>query len=202
MKNKFLNYSIPTFLLAIALFIIGPSCGNNIPDPVANTTCDTTNSMFSDLYNNIDASSTGISETWLADNKIYEYQFTIDSSKRICSIGLEGSDTAKYTIEISSANNVLPSYSGTHDFSVYKGRNYVKVTSIQLYAGQQYTLRRKTKGFAGSMTKGLAGIQSKDFPLILKNGITIHSADLYDSIGVPGKTFTNKVLPNIDIIFI
>lgn len=199
MKNKFSKIILPALLLVVALCIIGPSCGDSsiqLQTPSV-PTCDSSNTLFKQLYNQTDLASS-VSSQNLYDNQVYEYTFYVDSNRTICSVGLESTAAnTSYTIEIYNKTDAIMAYTGAFVFNT-GATDYKTITPTFLLAGKNYIIRRITATLAGSQTKGLGYASSSIFPVSL-NGLIITSANLYDvnTIG----SVTNKVLPFIDIVF-
>jgi hypothetical protein len=190
-----------TALFLIILSIIG--CSKSDPEPVVVApvvvSCDSSNTLFNQLYNQTDAASTIISNRQLYDLKIYEYTFNVNSSKTICSIGLSApANNTSYTIEIFNKTSGVMSYTGVLVFNTGI-TNYQTITPTQLVVGNEYIIRRKASVLGDTITRGLGFGTSSIFPVTL-NGLTITDSDIYDPLPSV-RSFTNKSLPFIDIVF-
>lgn len=197
-KTKKIMKNLKTLTAIFFLTISILSCSKSDPEPIlpAVVSCDSSNTTFKQLYLQTDLSSSTISETLLADLKIFEYTFNVSSNKTICSIGLTALiNNTPYTIEIFNKTTNTMAFTGLLIFNA-GANNYNSIAPTILITGNTYVIRRKTTNLADTQTKGLI---NTSFPLTL-NGLTITNADIYDTT-VPSVAFNNKVLPFIDIVF-
>ena len=208
MKKIFIKIGLPITLLVVATFIVGPSCGSSVPDPVATTpTCSTTNTLFQQVFAATATANPTFQDISTMDLLTHEYTFNVNANKTICSIGYQGNATLfasnlPYTIEIvdTATNTVI--YTGNHLFGA-TGTSYVSITPVNLIANQSYTIRRTlpTGGYGGNIGNTIGRIlrftsSSTGFPAS-SGGFTITSSNFYGT----GGPVLNIGIPYIDIVF-
>lgn len=207
MKNFFLKIGLPFTLLVVATFIIGPSCGSSVPDPVVVTpTCSTTNTLFQQLFTATATAHPTFQDQVSIDLLTHEYTFSLSTNKTICSIGYKGNavlfaNNLPYTIQIVDASNTVI-YTGTHLFDS-TATSYVTITPTNLIANQSYTIRRTLPagGYMGNLANTTGRLlnftaASGAFPATL-GGLTITSSNFYGA----GGPIPNAGIPYIDIVF-
>ncbi len=205
MKNKFFKIALPTLLLVVATFIIGPSCGSSVPDPIT-FTCNTTNTPFQQLFQQVKTANPKFLDHDFIDLATHEYTFNVAADKTICSIGYQGNANLNagniaYTIEIYNNTKSTLVYSGNHVFGS-ASTSYKPITGVSLTAGNSYTIRRIASNSIGNIANTMGRIlsftpASGGFPATFGE-LTITSSDFYDGIGKP---IPNAGIPYIDIVF-
>jgi hypothetical protein len=189
--------SLSAILLLILIAVSGCHKNNNL-QPTG--LCDTSNTVFNQLYNNLNTNPANINDTAI-DLNVHAYTFQITSPETICKIGyqnLSPTNTQPYLIEIydSTTNTLL--YSGSHIFSA-TNTSYVSINPITLNVGNSYTIKRTqtivttTLDLIGRVTRNL-NLQAI-FPVTFGN-FKITSSSFSSSSFQP-----NVVLPYIDIVF-
>lgn len=137
MKTLFKNIG-----LIIAFGFTLASCSNGT-SPIPVPPCNSTNTIFNQLYTNVVALP-GHQNNTTFDTEIHEYTFTFSQTKTICSIGYQSQPAiaaTPYLMEIidNTSNTVI--YSGNHVFSS-ANTSYVSITPTLIVANQSYTIRR------------------------------------------------------------
>jgi hypothetical protein len=203
MKNYFRNICVVAFST-----IIFTSCSKDevqAPSqaPVQNTpnanSCNTSNTLFNQMYNLTDLASTGVTNQILGDTSTYEYTFLVNTNSTVCSIGMAsiGSNNVPYRIIIKNLTTNIDVYDGVLNFDS-GNTNYRSISPVALIVGNQYVIRRITLVKAHQNTRGL-GYGNINFP-IDEGPLRILGANIYGDnttlIGV-----SNLVLPYIDMVF-
>lgn len=189
-------------LLGIFILIGLISCtndddNNNLDEEAI---CDSTNTIFSQLYNDLSSTSSNIEETTM-DTETHSYNFEVSENKIICQIGyqsLPSFSSTPYLIEVydNTSNTLL--YSDNHIFSSIS-TDYISIMPIQILVGHSYTIRR-TQNNSGNNVANLIGriiYGNSTFPNNFEE-LTITSSSFYGG-GNPGNDFWG--IPYIDIVF-
>ncbi len=162
--------------------------------------CDTANTIFSQLYNNL-LSSPGINDDTTMDLHVHSYTFQVSSPETLCKVGyqnLSPTNTSPYLIEIYDSTSHVLLYRGTHSFSS-ANISYIPVNAITLTPGNSYTVKRiqnMTSNASDLIGRMILNYNSQIvFPVILNN-LTITSSSFENSTSPP-----NPGLPYIDLVF-
>lgn len=129
----------------VTLFILGiiiSSCSNGT-NPIPVPPCNSTNTIFNQLYTNVVALP-GHQNNNTFDTEIHEYTFTFSQTKTICSIGYQSQPAiaaVPYLMEIIDVNTNTVIYTGNHVFSS-ANTSYVSIPPTLIVANQPYTVRR------------------------------------------------------------
>lgn len=162
--------------------------------------CDTTNTTFTRLYNNLLSSPVNEDDTTM-DLPVHSYTFRVNSVQTLCKIGyqnLSPTNTNPYLIEVyDSTSNVLL-YSGTHFFSA-ANISYIPVNSITLTPGNSYTIKRiqNMTSFASDLIGRMILNYNNQIPFPVVFGNLIITSSSFESFGSP----PNPGLPYIDLVF-
>ena len=131
------------------------SCNNNDDnsDLELNQVCDSSNTTFNQLFNNVLSDPSNIEEDTM-DVATHGFTFEVTSNATICGIGYRSQSTFElypYLIEIyDNTNNVLV-YSDNHTFSS-TNTEYVSIGPIILTGGNSYTIKRIQNNFTNDIT--------------------------------------------------
>jgi hypothetical protein len=186
--------------LLFALFFSLLSCEKDEPLNKLPVACNSSNSVFNQLYNNLVHISPNQNEVTM-DSEIHSYSFEVSSSKTICKIGYQSLPTfyqTPYVIEIydSTSNTLL--YNGSHTFS-YSFTSYVPITPITLIVGHSYTIRRIQTNWGGTIVNTIGRLVHDPngnitfpvtFGVLTITGSSFGYSDTY-----------NWAIPYIDIVF-
>lgn len=198
MKNQKLNL-VMLLLLTVTSSIF--SCDDD--DNQMPKSCDTSNSLFKQLYNDIKSDSL-VKEIASGDLEVHSYKFKVNSDKQLCSFGYQSfakNTEALYKIEILDAADSSQVYFGKHNFSKDK-MSYVEVDSVvSLKADKTYILKRifDTHEYF-TYTIGNQLTSSKDILPHKYKDLEILSSSFYDAKSTRSYDQRDN-LPAIDIVF-
>ena len=203
MKKIILTIVLPSVIIAAAVLAVGSSCGTLTPTPPA-VSCDTTNTIFKQLFNFAKATMAGSTDVSTMDLITHEYKFTPTANQIICKVGYQGNsillaNNIPYTIEIVNSSNAVL-YSGNHIFQS-TAIDYKSVGPVNITAGQSYTIRRTVTNYMGNLatTQGRMlsfNVPANQFP-VTNNGLTITASNFYGT----GGPVPNIGIPYIEIVF-
>lgn len=164
--------------------------------------CDSSNSVFNQLYTNLVSISPNQNSITL-DLETHSYSFEVSSAKTICKIGyqsLPSFNQTPYLIEVydSTSNTLL--YNGNHLFSP-NSTSYISITPIALTVGHSYTIRRIQTNWVGNIGNTIGRLVHSSTPSISLpvtfGDLTITSSSFYGT----GGPNNNWAIPYIDIVF-
>jgi len=175
------------------------SCNDDIT--IANNTqqCDSTNTTFNQLYNNLASASTNQDEVTM-DLESHTYTFEVLSNKTICKIGYQSLptfNTTPYVIEIHDNTSNTPLYSGSHVFSS-ASTSYITINPTQVVTGHSYTIKRIQTNWNGNIVNTIGRLVNGNitFPVI-HGDLKITGSSFYGT-GGPSDDWG---IPYIDIVF-
>jgi hypothetical protein len=191
--------SFSKIVLVILIISLSSSCHKSTVLELTNA-CDTSNTIFNQLCNNLITNPNNINDTAI-DLNVHSYTFQVTSPQTICKIGyqnLSPTNTQPYLIEIyDSVTNTLL-YSGNHIFSA-TNTSYLSTNPIILNVGNSYTIRR-TQTVTTSVSDLIGRViinfnQQIGFPITFGN-LKITSSSFSSPSSSP-----DGVIPYIDIVF-
>lgn len=190
----------------IGLLFLGimMAVGCNNDDNQNQSSCNTANSEFNQLYATTLASNAAYTDVTTMDLLTHEYTFEVSTNETVCSIGYQGNmnlynANIPYLMEIvdNSTNTVI--YSGNHLFD-YTQTEYVSITPVNLTAGTSYTIKRTVTNYLGNIANTVGRLLRFNGPSsypVSNATITITGSDFYGT-GGPVPDFG---IPYIDIAF-
>lgn len=164
--------------------------------------CDSSNSVFNQLYTNLVSISPNQNSITM-DTETHSFSFEVSSAKTICKIGYQSLlsfNQTPYLIEVydSTSNTLL--YSGNHIFSP-TSTSYISITPIALIVGHSYTIRRIQTNWAGNIGNTIGRLvhsSNANITLPVTFGVlTITGSSFYGN----GGPQYNWAIPYIDIVF-
>jgi len=196
--SKFFKWGI--FGLMITAFL---GCPPPPPPP-----CVTTGTDFQGIYSSVLSSNSLYDNYTTMDLITHEYTFTMLANKTICQIGYQGNAnlyTANipYAIEIYDNTNSLMVYSGSHLFNSASTDYILPTSSINLNAGNSYTIRRICSNYLGNIGNTIGriarynGAPLPSSTVLSGSFMQITSSNFYGS----GGPVPNFGIPYIDIVF-
>ena len=203
MKKIFLTTVLPGIIIAGAVLAVGTNCGNGDPyiPPIP---CNTSNTIFKQLYNAATISMAGSTDVTFMDLLTHEYTFTPTNNAVICKVGYQGNavlfaNSIPYTIEIVQVGGAVL-YSGNHIFQSTI-TDYKSVGPVSLTGGQSYIIRRTVTNNLGNSANATGrmlrfNVPANGFPITF-GGLTITASNFYGT----GGPVPNHGLPYIDIAF-
>ena len=196
-----MKIKVNRFLFLVMFFSL-LSCAKDDKLKKAPLGCDSSNTVFNQLYTNLTNTSPNQNSITM-DCETHSYTFEITSSKTICKIGyqsLASFNQTPYLIELydSTSNTLL--YSGNHTYSS-TSTSYISVTPITLVVGHSYTIRRTQTNWVGNIGNTIGRVvysptSSITFP-VTSGVLKITGSSFY---GAGGPSY-NWALPYIDIVF-
>lgn len=191
------------YLLICVMTLIFIGC-NKDDEKIVNapTQCDSSNTTFNQLYNNLVNTSPYQNQTTM-DLETHSYIFEVLSNKTICKIGYQSLptfNTTPYLIEI--YDNTLSSiiYSGSNTFSS-TSTSYISITPIQVLAGHSYTIKRIQTNWGSNIANTIGR-------LVADSNVDINFPVMFGDLKITGSSFygtggpaDNWALPYIDIVF-
>jgi hypothetical protein len=193
---------IKKVLLGIFILIGLISCTNDDDNnnSAEEAVCDSSNTIFSQLYNDLSISSSNQDEITM-DTEAHSYDFEVSQNKFICQIGYQSLtffDSTPYLIEVYDNTSSTLLYSDNHIFSS-TATSYITITPIQVEVGHSYTIRRIQTNWNGNIVNTIGRIiyGNSTFPSTFGE-LTITSSSFYGG-GNPGNDFWG--IPYIDIVF-
>ena len=192
-KSKF-SITVLAFAI-ISMFSIG--CTPGTPPPPS---CNTTNTLFHQIYNNVVATPGNIDLVTM-DLDVHAYDFTVSTNKTICGVGYQSQPAVSgqlYKIEIIDNTTSTTLYNFSTTFSTTT--SYVSVPNISVIPGHSYTIRRTLMNDLGNVMNRIGKLVTSStytipFPYTVGD-LTITQAN-FGTISVP----SNFGLPFIDISF-
>lgn len=161
--------------------------------------CDSSNTVFNQLYNNLASTSTN-QDVVTMDLESHTYTFEVLSNKTICKIGYQSLptfNTTPYVIEIydNTSNSLI--YSGSHVFSS-ASTSYVSINPLQVVTGHSYTIKRIQTNWNGNIENTIGRLVNGNitFPVI-QGDLKVTGSSFY---GTGGPT-DDWGIPYIDIVF-
>lgn len=200
MKKVIFLVVLPIMASMAALLTIGSSCTQNTLDPVA--FCDTSNSIFKQLYTNALTNIPVATNTVTLDLPVHEYTFSYSTTKYTCALGYTGYPAPvnlTYKMEIIQATTNAIVF--TADITFNTTSKYELIGRYQLTANTKYILRRTLLNNLSNVANNQGrALVSTNFPSALPytfNGLTIFGTSVYN---IGSSTFMlNKGLPFIDL---
>ena len=191
-KSKF-SITVLAFAI-ISMFSIG--CTPPPPPP----SCNTTNTLFHQIYNNVVAAPGNV-ELNTMDSYVHGYNFTVSTNKIICGVGYQSQPAVAsqlYKIEIIDNTTSTTLYNFSTTFSTTT--SYVSVPNISVIPGHSYTIRRTLMNDLGNVMNRIGKLVTSStytipFPYTVGD-LTITQAN-FGTVSVP----SNFGLPFIDISF-
>lgn len=198
-----MKFKLTSLLICLIIPII-ISC-NDEDDSIVNKApqCDSSNTTFNQLYNNLVAISPNQDITTM-DLETHSYTFEVLTNKTICSIGYQSLptfNTTPYVMEIYDNTTSTVLYSGSHTFSS-TATSYVSITPIQVVVGHSYTVKRIQTNWGSDISNTIGRLVEDStganliFPATLGN-LKITGSSFYSS----GDPTDNWAIPYIDIVF-
>ena len=193
-KSKF-SITVLAFAI-ISMFSIG--CTPGTPPPPS---CNTTNTLFHQIYNNVVATPGNIDLVTM-DLDVHAYDFTVSTNKTICGVGYQSQPAVSgqqlYKIEIIDNTTSTTLYNFSTTFSTTT--SYVSVPNISVIPGHSYTIRRTLMNDLGNVMNRIGKLVTSStytipFPYTVGD-LTITQAN-FGTISVP----SNFGIPFIDISF-
>ena len=187
-----------TFLL---LIVIGCTKENENKTVIS---CDTTNTIFNQLYNNVLSTPPNVEEVTM-DSDLHAYTFEVTSPATICKIGYRSQPTFEafpYLIEIYNNSTNSLAYSGNHTFSS-SNTEYVSITPVVLTVGNSYTIKRIQNNLTNDLTILLGRVVGPQ----PDSGGQLNFPYTFGNLTITGSSFEanagsdNYLLPYIDIVF-
>lgn len=201
MKNQITNQirksriNITIILFAI-ISMFSVACTPHNVNP-----CNTTNTLFQQIYNNVVAIP-GNSNLVTMDSDVHGYNFTVSTNKTICSIGYQSQPavaTQLYKIEIIDNTTSTTLYNFSTTFSSTT-TSYVSVPNISVVPGHSYTIKRTLLNSLGNVTNTVGRLVTSStynlsFPYTVGD-MSITGADFGTT-----SVSTTFGIPFIDIVF-
>lgn len=197
-KNQISKSKVSIIVIAFAILsMLSISCRQeDIKLP-----CNTTNTLFQQIYNNV-ATTSGNVELNTMDSYVHGYDFTVSTSKTICSVGYRSQPTVAaqlYKIEIidNTTSTTLFNFSSTFNSA---STSYISVPNVSVIPGHNYTIKRTLMNDLGNVMNRVGRLVTSStynipFPYTVGD-LTITGAN-YGSTSIP----SNFGLPFIDITF-
>lgn len=198
-----MRFKLISFLICIIVPII-ISCTDEDDSIVNNPSpqCDSSNTTFNQLYNNLVATSPNQNLTTM-DLETHSYTFEVLSNKTICSVGYQSLptfNTTPYLIEIYDNTSSTLVYSGSHTFSS-AATSYVSITPIPVTVGHSYTIKRIQTNWGSDITNTIGR-------LVVDYGANLSFPVTFGDLKITGSSFygtggpaDNWAIPYIDIVF-
>jgi len=170
--------------------------------------CITTGTDFQGIYSAILSSNSLYDNYTTMDLVTHEYTFTMLANKTICQIGYQGNANlytanVPYDIEIYDNTNSVMVYSGSHLFNSTSTDYVLPTSSINLNAGNSYTIRRIASNYLGNIGNTIGriarynGAPAPSSTVLSGSFMQITSSNFYGS----GGPVPNFGIPYIDIVF-
>lgn len=176
------------------------------PPPPPPPSCNTSNTLFHQIYN-ATAAISGNVDVVTYDSEVHEYSFTLSANKIVCSVGYQSQPAIAaaaipYTIMLRDNTTSTNIFTISNTFSS-STTSYVSIPSTPtLIAGHSYTLKRILTSYAGNIGNTIgrmvksSSTTSITFPY--SSGVmTITGSNFYQN----ASTATNLGIPFIDIVF-
>ena len=175
------------------------SCNSDDDSIELEAICDPSNTIFSQLYNNLSNSPSNQDETTM-DLETHSYTFEVSSNKIICQIGYQSVpdyNSIPYLIEIYDNTSSILLYSENHIFSS-STTSYISITPINIESGHSYTINRIQTNWNGNIVNTIGRLVhgNLSFPNTLGE-LTITGSTFYGT-GGPADDWG---IPFIDIVF-
>ena len=196
-KSKF-SITVLAFAI-ISMFSIG--CTPGTPPPPS---CNTTNTLFHQIYNNVVATPGNIDLVTM-DLDVHAYDFTVSTNKTICGVGYQSQPAVSgqlYKIEIIDNTTSTTLFNFFSTFSATT-TSYISVPNITVVTGHSYTIKRTLMNNLGNVTNTVGRLVTSStysipFPYTVGD-MTITGSSFYQTGSTPS-IFTFGI-PFINISF-
>ncbi|CAG5081445.1 hypothetical protein [Parvicella tangerina] len=162
------------------------------------------NSDFSDLYNQLISDGYETDNTW--DAEVHSYNFVLSSNKTLNSIGYQSHEdlsSTPYIIEIFNLDDSVVVYSGDHIFDVNDISYETPNTTVSLQAGVNYQVSRIQTNWGQYVTETIGHlVKTDDSVYPVSSGVlTITESNFHDFGEQDLSWAKNQALPRIDLVF-